>query len=62
MLSEIQELYPKLHKDFLLNPKINSIFMIKNNGFEKIDYENFEIISIAIVKHNILSFDYKRQK
>lgn len=36
--------------------------MIKNNGFEKVDYENFEIISIAIVKHNILSFDYKRQK
>ncbi len=62
MLSGIQELYPKLDEDFitdLLNSKVNSIFMIKNNGFEKVDYENFEIISVAILKHNILNFDYK---
>lgn len=44
MLSGIQELYPKLDEDFitdLLNSKVNSIFMIKNNGFEKVDYEKF---------------------
>lgn len=64
MLSGIQELYPKLDEDFitdLLNSKVNSIFMIKNNGFEKVDYENFEIISVAILKHNILSFNYKEK-
>lgn len=64
MLSGIQELYPKLDEDFitdLLNSKVNSIFMIKNNGFEKVDYENFKIISVAILKHNILSFNYKEK-
>ncbi len=64
MLSRIQELYPKLDEDFitdLLNSKVNSIFMIKNNGFEKVDYENFEIISVAILKHNILNFNYKEK-
>ena len=62
MLSGIQELYPKLDKDFitdLLNSKVNSIFMVKNEGFEKVSYELFESISIAIVKHNVLSFVYK---
>lgn len=62
MLSGIQELYPKLDKDFitdLLNSKVNSIFMVKNEGFEKVSYELFESISIAIVKHNILNFVYK---
>lgn len=62
MLSGIQELYPKLDKDFitdLLNSKVNSIFMVKNEGFEKVSYELFESISIAIVRHNVLSFVYK---
>lgn len=62
MLSGIQELYPKLDKDFitdLLNSKVNSIFMVKNEGFEKVSYELFESISIAIVRHNVLNFVYK---
>ena len=62
MLSGIQELYPKLDKDFitdLLNSKVNSVFMVKNEGFEKVSYELFESISIAIVRYNVLSFVYK---
>lgn len=65
MLSGIQELYPKLDEDFitdLLNSKVNSIFMIKNNGFEKIDYEIFEKISIAILKNFIIRFVYKEKE
>lgn len=62
ILSGIGELYPKLDSEFivdLLSEKINSVFMVKNEGFEKVSYELFESISIAIVKHNVLSFVYK---
>lgn len=62
ILSGIGELYPKLDSEFivdLLSKKINSVFMVKNEGFEKVSYELFELISIAIVRHNVLSFVYK---
>ncbi|MCW1360166.1 YafY family protein [Campylobacter sp. CCS1377] len=65
MLSGIRELYPKLDERFvtdLLSSKINGIFMVKNDGFEKIDYESFEKISVAILKNFIITFTYKEKQ
>ena len=62
LLSGIGELYPKLDSGFivdLLSEKINSVFMVKNEGFERVDYALFELISVAILRHNVLSFVYK---
>ena len=64
LLSGIGELYPKLDSGFivdLLSEKINSVFMVKNEGFERVDYALFELISVAILRHNVLSFAYKEK-
>lgn len=63
-LSGIYELYPKLDSNFiadLLSEKINNVFMIKNSGFEKVDYTLFESISIAILKKFVIQFSYKNK-
>lgn len=64
-LCGINELYPKLDENFivdLLSSKINSVFMVKNEGFESIDYEIFEQTSVAILKNFIINFLYKEKQ
>lgn len=64
VLSGISELYPSLDQRFitdLLSQKINNFLMIKNEGFQKIDYNIFENIAVAILNHNILIFNYKNK-
>lgn len=61
-LSGIAELYPKLDQGFivdLLSCRVNKVLMVKNEGFQKVDYELFKDLSVAILKHNVLNFFYK---
>ncbi|EAH7273770.1 YafY family transcriptional regulator [Campylobacter jejuni] len=56
------ELYPKLDQGFivdLLSHRVNKVLMVKNEGFQKVDYELFKDLSVAILKHNVLNFFYK---
>lgn len=36
--------------------------MVKNEGFQKVDYELFKDLSVAILKHNVLNFFYKEKE
>lgn len=63
-LSGIKTLYPSLSNQFItdvLNTKLNSAYLIKNQGFENISLnkEWFELISAAIIKMSPISFLYK---
>lgn len=63
-LSGIKNLYPSLSNEFItdiLNVKLNSAYLIKNQGFEDISLkkEYFELISAAIIKRSPVKFDYK---
>ena len=63
-LSGIKSLYPSLSNEFItdiLNAKLNSAYLIKNQGFEDISHKQkwFEIISAAIIKNSPISFEYK---
>lgn len=61
-LSGIAELYPKLDQGFivdLLSHRVNKVLMVKNEGFQKVDYELFKDLSVAILRHNVLNFFYK---
>lgn len=64
MASGIQALYPSLSNDFILKllDKINnSAYLVKNYEYENTQHKNsdFELITDAIVNHNVLSFVYK---
>lgn len=64
-LSGIAELYPKLDQGFivdLLSHRVNKVLMVKNEGFQKVDYELFKDLSVAILKHNVLNFFSIRKK
>ncbi|EAH8034566.1 helix-turn-helix transcriptional regulator [Campylobacter jejuni] len=64
-LSGIAELYPKLDQGFivdLLSHRVNKVLMVKNEGFQKVDYELFKDLSVAILKHNVLIFFYKEKE
>jgi predicted DNA-binding transcriptional regulator YafY len=63
-LSGIKSLYPSLSNEFItdiLNAKLNSAYLIKNQGFEDISHKQkyFETISAAIIKKSPISFEYK---
>lgn len=63
-LSGIKSLYPSLSNQFItdiLNTKLNSAYLIKNQGFEDISLKKewFETMSAAIIKNSPVSFDYK---
>lgn len=65
-LSGIKSLYPSLSNQFItdiLNTKLNSAYLIKNQGFEDISLkkEYFELISVAIIKKSPISFYYKNK-
>ncbi|EAI4098771.1 YafY family transcriptional regulator [Campylobacter jejuni] len=64
-LSGIAELYPKLDQGFivdLLSHRVNKVLMVRNEGFQKVDYELFKDLSVAILKHNVLNFFYKEKE
>jgi len=59
----IKGLYPKLTNSFIsdiLNSKINSMYLVKNHGFEDLAHktEEFELISVAILHHQPIQFSY----
>jgi len=63
-LSGIQSLYPTLTNEFItdiLNAKLNSAYLIKNQGFENLSMKKewFEKLSAAIIKKSPVSFEYK---
>lgn len=63
-LSGIRTLYPSLSNEFItdvLNSKLNSAYLIKNQGFEDISLKKdwFETMSAAIIKKSPVSFNYK---
>lgn len=63
MLSGIQSLFPSLSQDFisdLLNSKLNTPYLIKNQGHENIAHRHgwFETISEAIIKYQNVMFNY----
>ncbi len=65
-LSGIKNLYPSLSNQFItdiLNAKLNSAYLIKNQGFEDISLKKewFEELSAAIVKSSPVSFEYKEK-
>lgn len=65
-LSGIKNLYPSLSNEFItdiLNVKLNSAYLIKNQGFEDISLkkEYFEFMSAAIIKKSPVSFYYKNK-
>lgn len=65
-LSGIKNLYPSLSNEFItdvLNAKVNSAYLIKNQGFEDISLKKewFETISAAIVKNSPVNFEYKEK-
>lgn len=63
-LSGIAELYPKLDQGFivdLLSHRVNKVLMVKNEGFQKVDYELFKDLSVAILKHNVLNFSTRKK-
>jgi len=62
-LSGIKSLYPSLSNEFItdiLNVKLNSAYLIKNQGYEDISdkREDFEKISAAIVKNSPIDYLY----
>lgn len=65
-LSGIKNLYPSLSNEFItdiLNAKLNSAYLIKNQGFEDISSKQkcFETMSAAIIKKSPVSFYYKNK-
>ncbi|MDD5399563.1 MAG: WYL domain-containing protein [Sulfurimonas sp.] len=65
-LSGIKSLYPSLSNEFItdiLNAKLNSAYLIKNQGFEDISLKKewFEMLSAAIVKNSPVNFEYKEK-
>lgn len=63
-LSGIKSLYPSLSNEFItdiLNAKLNSAYLIKNQGFEDISHQKvwFENLSAAIIKNSPVLFTYK---
>ena len=64
-LSGVRELYSKLDSSFitdLLSIKINGILMVRNQGYESVDYKDFKLVSLAILNKKILCFDYKKYR
>ncbi|TQR33133.1 transcriptional regulator [Campylobacter sp. MIT 99-7217] len=69
LLSGIKTLYPRLDGNFIadilnknLNDKNNNkFFLIKNSGFDKVDYDKFELLSKAIIKYKQISLTYKQK-
>jgi len=66
-LSGIKSLYPSLSKEFIsdiLNIKLNSAYLIKNQGFEDVNHkiEWFESLSTAIIKNSPVNFIYNKKK
>jgi predicted DNA-binding transcriptional regulator YafY len=65
-LSGVKSLYPSLTNEFItdiLNVKLNSAYLIKNQGFEDISNKQdyFEKLSAAIIKNSPVNFDYKNK-
>lgn len=65
-LSGIKSLYPSLSNEFIsdiLNVKLNSAYLIKNQGYEDISNkrESFELISAAIIKNSPISYVYNNK-
>lgn len=65
-ISGIKFLYPILNNGFIsdiLNTKLNSAYLVKNQGFEDIShYQNwFDKISAAILKTSSIEFTYKEK-
>ncbi len=65
-ISGIKSLYPILNSGFIsdiLNAKINSAYLIKNQGFENISQhqQSFDNVSAAIIKLNPIEFFYKEK-
>jgi len=65
-LSGIKSLYPSLSKEFIsdiLNIKLNSAYLIKNQGFEDVNHkiEWFESLSTAIIKNSPVNFIYNKK-
>lgn len=63
VLSGVSRLYPELTNEFvtdILNFKLNSAYLVKNQNFEDIGgkKEWFESLSAAIVKNSPVSFSY----
>jgi len=63
-LSGIKNLYPSLSNQFItdiLNAKLNSAYLIKNQSFEDISLKKdwFETMSAAIIKKSPVRFEYK---
>lgn len=66
-LSGIKSLYPSLSNEFItdiLNAKLNTAYLIKNQGFEDISSKQniFELLSAAIIKTSPISFIYSNKK
>lgn len=66
-LSGIRSLYPSLSNEFItdiLNVKLNSAYLVKNQGFEDISFkkEYFERLSAAIIKKSPISFSYREKQ
>jgi predicted DNA-binding transcriptional regulator YafY len=65
-ISGIKSLYPILNNGFIsdiLNVKINSAYLVKNQGFENISHQQecFDKVSAAIVKLSPIEFVYKEK-
>lgn len=65
-ISGIKSLYPMLNSGFIsdiLNVKLNSAYLIKNQGFENIAHHQdwFNKVSAAIVKSSSIEFTYKEK-
>ncbi len=63
-ISGIKSLYPSLTDDFIadiLNTKINSVYLIKEYGYENITskQDDFEAISVAILQNKQIACTYK---
>ena len=65
-ISGIKSLYPILNNGFIsdiLNVKLNSAYLVKNQGFENISHQQdwFNKISAAIIKLSPIEFTYKEK-
>lgn len=65
-ISGIKSLYPILNNGFIsdiLNVKLNSAYLVKNQGFENISHHQdwFNKISAAILKSSPIEFNYKEK-
>ncbi len=66
-ISGIKELYPALTDSFIidiLNSKINATYLVKNHGFELLEYKTkeFELLIVAILHHQHVEFSYNEKK